>query len=822
MRRFAFWFLFLPLGIVLLTGSASGRERAGPEHPSGEERFVYLYEGTEITLEPSGYHAAFLARGEEEGGLPTAPPPGLEIDPLSSRDDLRELGLTLYRRPPLVEPRGLEPEARPDAWTALRASGLAGQPVFEQGAVLKVPGKEVIVGFGTPLSSTGVRGVLSPVWERLGLSLVEEVRPATYRLALRGAEGGRALAISREIAALPGVLYAEPNFLNLFLETPGGPPETPPPPASLAGTTVFAKLDAPPGWRTPPSWERPPMPEDWVVLLDGHFESDGYDGIEHPDVWMRAHDVGATRALPGVTRHRPHLGERSVDMAALGLAGRRPPAPYADGIDNYLLSPPFSLAGYAAAYIELWFWARFEDPVRERRFPTDFARLLLYDAYEQAFTLSAPIAPVADSGDLTRDPTADHGWRRLLVRVPRELRGRDLRVAIQLVSDGAGGAEGLFVDDLRVVASALTDLPRVSDDPLSSVQHALAPAGQVAGRPFGEDPAAGAAAAWGYGFPEETPLVALVDDGVESGHPDLVAWAGDGTEDEPLSEEPLLATDRHGTACAGVLGAVADNGSGIAGVAPGTPILSLRRGPDDLGIALAIDAAVERGAGVIVLPWGWTGAPSSTIRRAITDALDAGTRVVAAAGDAGVHVPYSSDVDFPCSLGASTALLCVGAADPTGYPKSAASADGQYWWRTAFSETGPDLLAPGTWLHTTDLRGPLGYNAGSSELPAEWTDGFGGTGAAACYAAGVMALMGAHDPLMTPVEAKAILVDTAEVVAPRTSTRGASRLVIPEAAVVGAIELAADRRRAALEASRESAEDEREAAPARQASEKEE
>ena len=119
--------------------------------------------------------------------------------------------------------------------------------------------------------------------------------------------------------------------------------------------------------------------------------------------------------------------------------------------------------------------------------------------------------------------------------------------------------------------------------------------------------------------------MALLDDGVERNHPDLAFWEpvkddeesdddaradGDSApgEEELFPGEPVSPEDRHGTACAGVLGAIANNGIGIAGVAPGALLLPLHRGIDDLSIVRAIDAAVEHGAHVLVIPWGWTGA----------------------------------------------------------------------------------------------------------------------------------------------------------------------------------------------------------------------
>jgi subtilisin family serine protease len=368
----------------------------------------------------------------------------------------------------------------------------------------------------------------------------------------------------------------------------------------------------------------------------------------------------------------------------------------------------------------------------------------------------------------------------------------------------------MFVDDIRVLYSSGDGGDPFSRDPAAGQQYEIMPRGQIASRPTRSDPKSNAAAAWSVGVPKKNDvIVALLDDGVERDHPDLAFWepvkdeegesknairrVGDAVilEEFPAGE-PVTPQDRHGTACAGVLGAVANNGIGIAGVAPGALLLPLHRGIDDLSIVYAIDTAVEIGAHVLVIPWGCSGAAPELITRAIIDAIDAGVTVVAAAGD-GVHRPYSDAVNYPCVLSASTALICVGASSIAGEPKGPASADGLYWWRSMEDQMGPDLLAPGTWLHATDRQGPLGYNDGAQNVPSDFTDEFAGTGASACYVGGVAALMFARDPLLQPVELKDLITTTARRIPSNTGRRNETRLVQPTAAARAAIESAASR-----------------------------
>ena len=67
--------------------------------------------------------------------------------------------------------------------------------------------------------------------------------------------------------------------------------------------------------------------------------------------------------------------------------------------------------------------------------------------------------------------------------------------------------------------------------------------------------------------------VAAIDSGVELDHPDLngrVALARN------FVDARDWVAERHGTAIAGIIGARADNGVGIVGVAPGAQLLALR------------------------------------------------------------------------------------------------------------------------------------------------------------------------------------------------------------------------------------------------------
>jgi subtilisin family serine protease len=97
--------------------------------------------------------------------------------------------------------------------------------------------------------------------------------------------------------------------------------------------------------------------------------------------------------------------------------------------------------------------------------------------------------------------------------------------------------------------------------------------------------------------------VAIIDTGTDFNHPDLkgqIAEHQDFVDDDPAA----FVNDIHGTAVAGVIAALADNGQGIVGIAPDAKLMALKAcwpeksdSPeavcDSLTLAKALDAAVR-------------------------------------------------------------------------------------------------------------------------------------------------------------------------------------------------------------------------------------
>jgi subtilisin family serine protease len=140
--------------------------------------------------------------------------------------------------------------------------------------------------------------------------------------------------------------------------------------------------------------------------------------------------------------------------------------------------------------------------------------------------------------------------------------------------------------------------------------------------------------------------VAVIDSGVEASHPDL---AGQLQLNQNFVDGQALSAESHGTAVAGVIAARADNGLGIAGVAPGARLLALRAcwqataGPSSgtrcntLSLAKALQAAIQERAQIINM--SLSGPSDRLIGSLLDQALARGISVVAALGSASEPFP---------------------------------------------------------------------------------------------------------------------------------------------------------------------------------------
>lgn len=233
-------------------------------------------------------------------------------------------------------------------------------------------------------------------------------------------------------------------------------------------------------------------------------------------------------------------------------------------------------------------------------------------------------------------------------------------------------------------------------------------------------PRTGVPLAWGLSTGAWSAPVAVLDTGVDASHPDLQGQLLPGYDFINGNADP--SDDHgHGTRMAGIVAALANNGEGIAGVAPGSPIIPVKvldsdgKGPYS-AIAEGITWAVDHGARVVSLSLSGPN-PSQLLQDAVNYARANGAVCVAAAGNDGKSLAV-----YPAATNGAVAVAAIDEAD-------------RHAW---FSNTGAWIshAAPGVNLLTTDLGG--GYASST------------GTSPAAAFSAGVFSLLFAFVPDLTP------------------------------------------------------------------------
>jgi cell wall-associated protease len=301
-------------------------------------------------------------------------------------------------------------------------------------------------------------------------------------------------------------------------------------------------------------------------------------------------------------------------------------------------------------------------------------------------------------------------------------------------------------------------------------------------------------------------VIAIVDDGFEINHPDLVGsvWTNhvEDTGSPNVDDDangfvddihgwdftPCLGPgscgdnnvrprldDLHGTAVAGAALARANNNLGVAGTCPHCSFLPIRAlDGTDYAESVAIEYARAMGADVLSISWGYgagvvlpTNVVNSINSAATTGRGGRGMVVVLAMTD---PVGDNCSVTTP-DLSSLDNVIAV------------SSATNQDRWLPAGFGTCMDLLAPthGGTLDavTTDRIGEVGYNNRSPVSPCasaepappppsnrDYTFCFGGTSFAAPVVAGIAGLILSHDNLLTRPQVQRLLQDTADKISP--------------------------------------------------------
>lgn len=257
------------------------------------------------------------------------------------------------------------------------------------------------------------------------------------------------------------------------------------------------------------------------------------------------------------------------------------------------------------------------------------------------------------------------------------------------------------------------------------------------------------------GLGSSSVIIAILDTGVDTSHPDLRLVPGYDTYDNDNDVTPGGASEGHGTACAGVAAARGNNNLGVIGIAGGCSVMPLKVAGlnmfDEVTLANALTWARDHGAHIIsmslsfgLLDYG--GSPA--LDNAIDYAYNGGVTLFAATANYN-----NSAIRYPAK---HPKVIAVGAASPSGERKSFTSSDGANSWGSNYGTANQDdrlavdVMAP-TYLPTTDIMGATGYTT------TNYNDYFGGTSCATPYAAGVAALIKSKYPSYTPLQIERLM-----------------------------------------------------------------
>lgn len=237
--------------------------------------------------------------------------------------------------------------------------------------------------------------------------------------------------------------------------------------------------------------------------------------------------------------------------------------------------------------------------------------------------------------------------------------------------------------------------------------------------------------------------VAILDTGIDYGHPDLDGVYAGGYDFVDNDNDPRDGHG-HGTHCAGIV-AAEDNDQGVIGVAPMASIYAVRV-LDDQGsgytsdIIAGIDWSVDNNMHVVSMSLGG-GSYDSAFNAAINRAYDANIVVVAASGNDG-----KGTISYPAKY---ENAIAVGAIDKNHQLAS-------------FSNYGPEqeVVAPGVDIYSTMPTYTVTMNSWWYGGYSKNYDTMSGTSMACPMVAGTVALIREANPDLTAPEVRNILHTT--------------------------------------------------------------
>lgn len=295
--------------------------------------------------------------------------------------------------------------------------------------------------------------------------------------------------------------------------------------------------------------------------------------------------------------------------------------------------------------------------------------------------------------------------------------------------------EGSSTHGQRGVDCAPAAAPAIPDDPLFGQQWGLA--------------RIDAPRAWPLTQGDPNVVVAVIDLGVELGHPDLHLW--------PVSYSTITHTNdgspvgNHGTPCAGIISARTGNALGVAGLAGQCRVMAISTFFSDAQVAEGLYFAADNGARVVSMSFGvypaWMVWDFAIIEAALQYCHERNMVLCAATGNENQPVSRFPATD-PRTFG-------VGGSNRDDLRKSVGDTSIEGFWGACF---GPDVdvVAPCLEIPATDRLGADGYT------PGDYTLRFNGTSSATPHVAALAGLLFSLDPGLGAADVRRLIAETCD------------------------------------------------------------
>jgi subtilisin-like proprotein convertase family protein len=265
--------------------------------------------------------------------------------------------------------------------------------------------------------------------------------------------------------------------------------------------------------------------------------------------------------------------------------------------------------------------------------------------------------------------------------------------------------------------------------------------------------------------------IGIVDDGVQTNHPDLVANIDSENDKDWNSNDndanPALFDDVHGTSCAGNAAARGNNGIGVTGTAPEATLVGLRLISGSTTDTMEAEAMAYRNDIIHIKSNSWGPSddgytmeePGPLTKAALQTATTSGrsnrgTIFLWAGGNGGYSNGQVDNSNFD-GYANSIYTIAIGALDSK-MRRAEYSERGSNLVVVSPSDGASDTLA----ITTTDRTGSLGYST------TDYATDFGGTSSATPTAAGIVALMLEKNPNLGWRDVQEVLIRSAKKINP--------------------------------------------------------